>query len=132
MHTGKPAASKPARPKAGKEAATALALVPPTPARTEEAERKAKEAERAAKEAKKAAAAEATAGVLARLPSDLGRGRIMDAPAAAMYWGVSLPHWRRLYRLGRVPAPIKIGERKLGWRVGDLADGIASRQTAAA
>lgn len=64
---------------------------------------------------------------LNNLPPDLGRNRILNAEASATFWGVSLPHWRRLYRSGKVPRPIKIGERKLGWRVGDLADGLERR-----
>ena len=62
------------------------------------------------------------ATVLANLPSDLGRNRILSAAASAAFWGVSLPHWRRLYRAGKVPPPIKVGERKLGWRVVVLTD----------
>lgn len=45
------------------------------------------------------------------LPPQLEAARIVSATQAAAYWGVSLPHWRRLYRAGRVPRPIKIGER---------------------
>ena len=69
----------------------------------------------------------AVAATLADLPSDLGRSRILDAAMASAFWGVSLPHWRRLYRTGKVPRPIKVGERKLGWRIGDLADALAER-----
>ena len=69
----------------------------------------------------------AIAATLANLPSDLGRSRILGAAASATFWGVSLPHWRRLYRTGKVPRPIKVGERKLGWRIGDLADALAVR-----
>jgi predicted DNA-binding transcriptional regulator AlpA len=69
----------------------------------------------------------AVAVTLANLPSDLGRSRVLDAAAASAFWGVSLPHWRRLYRAGKVPRPIKIGERKLGWRVGTLADCLSMR-----
>ena len=69
----------------------------------------------------------AVAATLANLPSDLGRSRVLDAAAASAFWGVSLPHWRRLYRAGKVPRPIKIGERKLGWRIGALADALAVR-----
>ena len=47
---------------------------------------------------------------------------------ASAFWGVSLPHWRRLYRTGKVPHPIKVGERKLGWRVGALADALNARE----
>lgn len=69
----------------------------------------------------------AVSAQLNNLPADLGRNRVLDAEASAAFWGVSLPHWRRLYRSGKVPRPIKIGDRKLGWRVGDLADGLAQR-----
>jgi predicted DNA-binding transcriptional regulator AlpA len=69
---------------------------------------------------------------LNNLPSDLGRNRILDAEVAAAFWGVSLPHWRRLYRAGKVPRPIKIGERKLGWKIASLADGLAKRADEAA
>jgi predicted DNA-binding transcriptional regulator AlpA len=62
--------------------------------------------------------------VLDTLPAELTRHRILSAAQAAQLWGVSLPHWRRLYRLGKVPAPIHIGERKLGWRAGDLIDAL--------
>ena len=59
--------------------------------------------------------------------AEIERNRILDAAQAADFWGVSLPHWRRLYQRHKVPAPIKIGERKLGWRVRDLVDGLAAR-----
>lgn len=53
---------------------------------------------------------------------DNQRSRMLDSSQAAEFWGVSLPHWRRLYREGKVPQGIRIGKRKLGWRVGDLID----------
>ncbi|WP_114184801.1 helix-turn-helix transcriptional regulator [Microvirga aerophila] len=64
---------------------------------------------------------------LNNLPPDLARHRILDSTEAATFWGVSVPHWRRLYRANEVPAPIKLGARKLGWRVGDLIDALAAR-----
>jgi len=64
------------------------------------------------------------------LPPQLEAARVVSAAQAAAYWGVSLPHWRRLYRAGRVPRPIKIGERKLGWRAGDLLAAIERRAAA--
>jgi predicted DNA-binding transcriptional regulator AlpA len=64
------------------------------------------------------------------LPAGLEAARIVSAAQAAAYWGVSLPHWRRLYRAGRVPRPIKIGDRKLGWRAGDLLAAIERRAAA--
>lgn len=66
------------------------------------------------------------------LPPALAGGRILSAAQAARFWGVSLPHWRRLYRTGKVPTPIKVSERKLGWRVGALNDALKAREQAAA
>ncbi|KAB0680153.1 helix-turn-helix transcriptional regulator [Aureimonas leprariae] len=56
------------------------------------------------------------------LPADLARQRVIGAAEAAAFLNISLPHFRRQYRLGRVPAPIRLTERKLGWRVGTLVD----------
>lgn len=85
-------------------------------------------AEKKAVAEKKAAEKRASvAATIANLPSDLGRNRILDAGVSAAFWGVSLPHWRRLYRTGKVPQPVRVGERKLGWRVGVLADALATR-----
>jgi predicted DNA-binding transcriptional regulator AlpA len=70
---------------------------------------------------------EANMNYLNTLPPDLGRNRVLDSRKSAEFWGVSLPHWRRLYRAGKVPRPIRIGDRKYGWRVGDLIDGLTER-----
>jgi predicted DNA-binding transcriptional regulator AlpA len=61
------------------------------------------------------------------LPPELSRNRILGAADAAAFWGVSVPHWRRLYRAKQVPRPIRLSERRLGWRVGDLVDALAAR-----
>jgi predicted DNA-binding transcriptional regulator AlpA len=65
---------------------------------------------------------------LNNLPSDLGRRRILNAVEASRYWGVSLAHWRRMYRAGAVPKPIQISERRVGWRIGALADALDARE----
>src|SRR4051812_21196490 len=65
--------------------------------------------------------------VFETLPPEIARSRILSSAEAARFWGVSLPHWRRLYRARHVPAPIRLSERKLGWRVGDLIDALAER-----
>jgi predicted DNA-binding transcriptional regulator AlpA len=70
---------------------------------------------------------EANMNYLNTLPPDLGRNRVLDSRKSAEFWGVSLPHWRRLYRAGKVPPPIRIGDRKYGWRLGDLIDELAER-----
>jgi predicted DNA-binding transcriptional regulator AlpA len=64
---------------------------------------------------------------LAALPLEAVTGRILNSGQASQYWGVSLPHWRRLYRAHKVPAPIRISDRKYGWRLGDLVDALAER-----
>jgi predicted DNA-binding transcriptional regulator AlpA len=64
---------------------------------------------------------------LAALPTEAVTGRILNSRQAAQYWGVSLPHWRRLYRARKVPTPIRIGDRKYGWRLGALIDALAER-----
>lgn len=65
-----------------------------------------------------------------RLPPDIARGRVFSAAQSAEFVGFSLAHFRQLYRAGKVPKPIQIGERKLGWKVGtliDWTDGRAAR-----
>ncbi len=56
------------------------------------------------------------------IPQELSRNRVLDSRQAAEMCGFSLPHFRRLYRNGRVPKPIQLGERKLGWQAGTLID----------
>jgi predicted DNA-binding transcriptional regulator AlpA len=68
--------------------------------------------------------------LLDTLPPDLARLRILNAAESAAFWGVSLPQWRRLYSRGEVPSPIKLSERRLGWRISDLVDALAARAAA--
>jgi predicted DNA-binding transcriptional regulator AlpA len=60
-------------------------------------------------------------------PPDLTRNRILDSGQASEFWGVSTAHWRRLYRARKVPPPIRVGDRKYGWRLSDLVDALAER-----
>ncbi len=69
---------------------------------------------------------------LPTLSPSIERSRILDSTQASEFWGVSRSHWRRLYRAKQVPSPIKIGERKLGWRAGDLIDGLSARAQSSA
>jgi predicted DNA-binding transcriptional regulator AlpA len=64
---------------------------------------------------------------LAALPAESVAGRILNSRQASEYWGGSLPHWRRLYWRGDVPPPIRIGVRKCGWRLSDLAAALEER-----
>jgi predicted DNA-binding transcriptional regulator AlpA len=65
--------------------------------------------------------------IIDELPIDAARHRILDSASASKFWGVSLPHWRRLYRDEKVPRPLKIGDRKLGWQLGALIDALEAR-----
>ncbi len=64
---------------------------------------------------------------LANIPPDLSRERLLGTEQTAEFLGMSVPHLRRLYRAKKVPTPIKIGERKYGWRLGGLIDFIAAK-----
>ncbi len=64
------------------------------------------------------------------LPLDLARHRVLDTAESAAFCKLSVPHWRRLYRTGQVPRPLKHGTRKLGWRTGDLIDWLGDRAAA--
>ena len=66
------------------------------------------------------------------IPATLNRERLLDSAQSAEFLGFSLPHFRRLYKAQKVPAPVKIGERKLGWRLGGLIDFVASKAEARA
>ncbi|HEY8383966.1 MAG TPA: hypothetical protein VIL09_17645 [Microvirga sp.] len=65
--------------------------------------------------------------VLTNLP-DLARHKVLNTAEAAAYLNFSVPHFRRLYRSGGVPAPIQLSQRKLGWKLGDLIDWVAARE----
>jgi predicted DNA-binding transcriptional regulator AlpA len=66
----------------------------------------------------------------ADLPPELAQFRILSAAQSALLWGVSIPQWRRLYRAKQVPAPIKLSEKRLGWRASDLIEALAARAAA--
>lgn len=66
------------------------------------------------------------ANIPATLSSDIARHKVLNTAEAASFCNFSIPHWRRLYRRGEVPPPIRLSERKLGWRAGDLIDWLAS------
>jgi predicted DNA-binding transcriptional regulator AlpA len=61
-------------------------------------------------------------------PPDISRNKVLNTAEAAEFVNFSIPHFRRLYRNGGVPAPIQLSARKLGWKVGDLIDWVATRQ----
>jgi excisionase family DNA binding protein len=60
--------------------------------------------------------------VSTQVPEFLDRSRILSVKQMAEILGFSVAHLRRLYRSGKIPAPTKIGERKLGWPAGVAID----------
>lgn len=58
---------------------------------------------------------------------DFEKSRILNSAQSAEFIGLSVPHFRRLYRSGKAPKPLLIGDRKYGWRAGDLVQWLASR-----
>ena len=67
------------------------------------------------------------ANVIDTLPEALARQRILSTTEAAQFVGLGIDRFRDLYRLGKVPKPILIGERKFGWKLGTLIDWIDER-----
>jgi predicted DNA-binding transcriptional regulator AlpA len=61
------------------------------------------------------------------LSTNLEKSRILNSAQSAEFIGLSVPHFRRLYRCGKAPKPLLIGDRKYGWRAGDLVQWLASR-----
>ena len=65
--------------------------------------------------------------MLDTLPPELSRHRILDTRETCEFVSVSVAQWRRMRSLGETPAPIMLGSKKQGWRIGDLIDWLASR-----
>jgi predicted DNA-binding transcriptional regulator AlpA len=70
---------------------------------------------------------EVTGNNTATLPPGLDALRILSARQASELLGISLATLRRLYWAGKLPAAIRISERRLGWRVADLLAYAQSR-----
>lgn len=67
--------------------------------------------------------------VLASLPADITRRRVVGTRDAAAFVGLSVSTFRRLKDARTIPAPIKLSERRIGWRIGDLFDYLDCRDT---
>jgi predicted DNA-binding transcriptional regulator AlpA len=64
----------------------------------------------------------------AALDEDYTNRPIISTAAAARLLDLSTVHVRRLARAGKLPRPIRIGDRKLGWRTADLKAVIEGSQ----
>jgi predicted DNA-binding transcriptional regulator AlpA len=57
--------------------------------------------------------------------------RFLGSAETAAFFNYSLPHFRFLVKTGRLPAPVRISGRKLGWRqslLTEFADAIEAEQ----
>jgi predicted DNA-binding transcriptional regulator AlpA len=54
------------------------------------------------------------------LPPSLDGSRILSAKQAAEMLGISLCTLRRLHWAAKLPAPIQLSTRRIGWKVADL------------
>lgn len=66
------------------------------------------------------------------LPDGLGLERVLSVHQAAELFGVSVATFRRQHRAGKTPPPIRLSERRLGWRVRDLLEHLEKRSEVAA
>ena len=57
----------------------------------------------------------------------LERRRVIAEARAADLAALSLPHFRRLRRASQGPRFVRLGERRVGYRVGDVLDWIDAR-----
>src|SRR5688500_7062215 len=63
---------------------------------------------------------------------EITRSQVIGAQQTANILGYSVVHFRRLYRSGLFPPPLRISARKCGWRVGDVIDFIEAKAREAA
>ena len=66
------------------------------------------------------------------LPDSLDHERVLNAAQAAELFGVSIATFRRQHWAGNTPPPIRLSERRLGWRVRDLLEHLSKRANVAA
>ena len=64
------------------------------------------------------------------IPLELMGERVVSTAIAAALLGYSEIHLRRLAKRKMIPSPIRIGERKLGWRVAHLLAFLDSKGVA--
>jgi predicted DNA-binding transcriptional regulator AlpA len=64
------------------------------------------------------------------IPERLEHERILSAHQAAALMSISLSTFRRQHWRGLLPAAIRVGQRRIGWRARDLLALIESRAAA--
>jgi predicted DNA-binding transcriptional regulator AlpA len=64
------------------------------------------------------------------LPNALSHQQILTVTQTATLLGVSVPTVRRLRKTKKLPQPIRLSERRIGWRAADLIEHIAAAKAA--
>lgn len=65
---------------------------------------------------------------LATLSPEITRRRVIGTADAAKFCDLSVKTLRRMKDSGAIPAPIRLSERRIGWRIGDLIDWLDCRE----
>jgi predicted DNA-binding transcriptional regulator AlpA len=60
------------------------------------------------------------------LPRALEIERVLSRSQTAQLLNVSVPTLDRLRRAGRLPRPVQVSDRRVGWRTRDLLEHVAS------
>jgi len=66
----------------------------------------------------------------AALPNNLENDRILTAEQISTMLGISISTLRRLRRARRFPPEVKLGERRIGRKTGDVRAAIEQRRAA--
>ena len=64
------------------------------------------------------------------LPANLTLERILSVAQGAQLYGISIATFRRLKRAGKLPPPLQLSERRIGWRVRDLVEHLNAQPLA--
>lgn len=64
------------------------------------------------------------------IPADLRPLRLLNSAQTAKLLNCSMPQLRRWNMKGKIPKPIRIGDRKLAWRASEIIAWIKAHQTA--
>jgi predicted DNA-binding transcriptional regulator AlpA len=64
------------------------------------------------------------------LPANLTSERILSVAQGAQLYGISIATFRRLKRAGKLPPPLQLSERRIGWRVRDLVEHLKAQPVA--
>lgn len=62
---------------------------------------------------------------------DTSSFQLIDTAQTARLLSISPRHLKRLARAGKIPAPLRIGGRKLAWRASDIEALVTSKVGAA-